>query len=552
LLQQERNNPGILWLLSVMSGVLFWLAWPPTGMAIIAFFAFVPWLAMQDRLEKDYQRPGFLTVALSFVTFMVWNALTTWWVCLATVGGGIAAMILNSLLMTLPVFFYQRIRKTVGKTMGYIALICFWLTFEYMHLNWDAPWPWLNIGNVFAANRNWIQWYEYTGTMGGTLWVWIVNILLYEALAAGMPRVFGRKTNQKAGVAIPGFMAVMLIAIPIIISYMIKPANAVLNSKGNIVVVQPNIDPYNEKFDKNTFRDQVNTLINLSEKAIDSNTELVAWPETAIAEDMNEENILVYPSIQQVKAFIRRHPQIKLITGTNSYSIYSQDDKLTPTARPLQNGEGHFDVFNSALLLDTSPGYVSYHKSKLVPGVEKMPYPEILGPLASIAIDEGGPSGSLGSSDSPVVFHISDKLRTAPVICYESVFGEYVTGYIRRGANIITIITNDGWWGHTAGYKQHLIYGALRAIETRTFIARSANTGVSAFILPNGEILQATKFWEPAVIKSKYVVNNVPTFYVKHGDFIARWALLPSALLFLLSLAGPGIAKRFRKRRYEG
>jgi apolipoprotein N-acyltransferase len=108
-----------------------------------------------------------------------------------------------------------------------------------------------------------------------------------------------------------------------------------------------------------------------------------------------------------------------------------------------------------------------YHKSKLVPGVEKMPWPAVFKYIEKFAIDLGGISGSLGMQEERVAFFTQDKKFAAgPIVCYESVYGEYVGEYVKKGANFLAIITNDGWWGDTPGYRQHLQYGALRAIET--------------------------------------------------------------------------------------
>jgi len=167
-----------------------------------------------------------------------------------------------------------------------------------------------------------------------------------------------------------------------------------------------------------------------------------------------------------------------------------------------------------------------------------LPYPEYLGFLNKIAIDLGGTTGSLGTQKERSVF--KNKLNKAvvgPVICYESIYGQFVTGYIKKGANCLFVITNDGWWGDTPGYVQHLSYSSLRAIETRRSIARSANTGISCFINQRGDILQKTKYWTADAIKAKINLNNNITFYVKYGDYIGRVAVFVSLLILLMYIA---------------
>ena len=128
-------------------------------------------------------------------------------------------------------------------------------------------------------------------------------------------------------------------------------------------------------------------------------------------------------------------------------------------------------------------------------------------------------------------------MKVAPVICYESVYGEFLAGYIRKGAQLIFVITNDGWWGDTPGYKQHFTFSQLRAVETRRSVARSANTGTSAFINQRGEASLMTAYWEPAVIRASINANDKITFYVRYGDYIARISAYVSALLLLITIS---------------
>lgn len=138
------------------------------------------------------------------------------------------------------------------------------------------------------------------------------------------------------------------------------------------------------------------------------------------------------------------------------------------------------------------------------------------------------------TKDREVLFN-KDSIGVATAICYESVFGEYVSRYINNGANIIFIITNDGWWGNTAGHKQHYLYAKLRAIENRKSIARSANTGTSCFINQRGDISQATEWEKDAVINQTIYANDIITFYDRNGDYIGRTAIWVAVFLFLLS-----------------
>ena len=183
-------------------------------------------------------------------------------------------------------------------------------------------------------------------------------------------------------------------------------------------------------------------------------------------------------------------------------------------------------MFNTALLIDATPKIQIYHKAKLVPGVEKMPFPRLLKFLETLAVKLGGTSGSLGSSEQAESFSINHNHFVAPVICYESIYGEYVGEYIHKNADLICVITNDGWWGNTPGIHQHFDYSRLRAIETRRFVARAANTGISGFIDAKGKVLLHTEWWKEDVIRTTVNLNSNTTFYVEYGDYIGKLAVI--------------------------
>ncbi len=178
-----------------------------------------------------------------------------------------------------------------------------------------------------------------------------------------------------------------------------------------------------------------------------------------------------------------------------------------------------------------------YHKSKLVVGVENFPYQEILKPiLGDVMIDLGGTVAIKTTQEDREVFALNNNSATGPTICYESVYGEYVTGYVENGADFLSIITNDAWWGNSQGHKQHLSYAKLRAIETRRDVVRSANTGISAFINQKGEITKSLDYEEQGSIKADIHLNSEKTFYVEYGDYLARVAQFLALFIFLFAV----------------
>lgn len=538
------NSPWLLFVgLPLLSGLLMWSSWPPLPTALPVFIGLVPLFLADEAISARFRKFTGLKVWLAvYLGLLVWNVSTTWWVANASLIGGIFACMANPALMSVPFMAARRIRIRFGEQAGYLAFVSFWMSFEFIHLRWELTWPWLTLGNVFAAKYQWVQWYSYTGAFGGTFWVLLVNLLILSICKRTLyPERY--PPHRRVGNLISGIALVLLcIMIPIGISLW---QYAHYEDKGDpvqVTVLQPNFDPYTEKFTV-PYRLQMDKMLEWSFKRVDDSTDFLLWPETAIQDDIWLDRLQTERPVRDIQKAIDSFPGLTCIIGINGFERFRNADEATATARKYilnQQGPGVpdtllFDVYNTALALNHNGPVGYYHKSKLVPGVERMPYPEQLAWLNRLTIDLGGISGSLGIQKERTVFFNAQNVGVAPVICYESVFGEYVSDYVKKGAGIIGIITNDGWWGDTDGYKQHCMYASLRSIETRRSLARSANTGISCFIDQKGNITQATDWRTDAVITASLPVNTDLTFYTEHGDFLARIALWMSAAILIVA-----------------
>jgi apolipoprotein N-acyltransferase len=515
-----------LYLLALLSGILLSFSWFPHGFLPLIFIALIPLLIVEDTVSRSTTLRSRIVFFSGLLAFFTWNTLTTWWLINASWGGAAMAIILNALIMA--TFFYvaHTIKRRIGKSGNFI-LICSWIAFEYIHLNWSLSWSWLTLGNAFANATSVIQWYEYTGALGGSLWVLLVNFLLL-----GFYRDLKART-VKTGKAVLVFS---VIALPLLVSFFlgtVRKSGDETGRKLNVVIIQPNVDPYNEKFFLG-YQEQLEKMLKLAATAVDSTTDLVVFPETALTEDIWEESFQQSQSIRMLKAFLANYPRLHVVIGANTLKAYGPDEEPSETARKFTQESGYYDIYNTALLVDHSQKVQSYHKSRLVQGVETMPFHFIFKHFESLALDMGGTTGSLGTQPERTLLYSSDSsARIAPVICYESIFGDYVTEYIKKGANLITIITNDGWWGNSPGHRQHLALARLRAVEDRRWIVRSGNTGISCFIDPHGNVIRETAYWVPGTVKGSVYLRSDLTFYAQHGDYIG-WLAFGLALLLLL------------------
>ncbi|HON18235.1 MAG TPA: apolipoprotein N-acyltransferase [Salinivirgaceae bacterium] len=512
------------WFLTLLSGLLLSLSWLGGYWAILMFIAFVPLLMVEQSLtqQSNYLRKTWL---YSFCTFFIWNALTIWWLAFATFWGAVFAIVGNSFLMSFVFSLYAWSRLKTRFRFSPWILIIWWLAFEFAYLRTEISFPWLHLGNVFADLPQLIQWYEFTGVAGGSLLILIVNIFVFQSITKrSLIQARFQKVYQWVG-----FIAMISLFIWSCVTY------SNYSDQGReveVVVVQPNIDPYNEKFSGLTDRQQLERFLTLASTKISHKTELVIGPETALTEYIWENSMENSMSVSMLRHFLSKQPKLAVIVGASTRKIFHPDEEVPPTAIQFRDTLLYLDRYNTALLIDTTPNIQIHHKSKLVLGVETMPYPKYLKFLEYLSLDLGGTVGSLGTQPSPSVFVFND-IVAAPVICYESVYGDYVAEYVRKGANLITVITNDGWWDNTPGYKQHLMMSRLRAIENRRAIARSANTGISCFINQRGDVILPTSWWTPDAIVASVHLNKKETFYTYHGDYIGRIAGYFSLLLII-------------------
>jgi apolipoprotein N-acyltransferase len=504
-----------LYLFPFLSGVLLALAWPNIGnQAWLIFIALVPILLTIN--ECDSWRNSYLN---AFLSFFIWHIFAVGWMYHSTAIGSISAWVINSALMALVVTSAFYSSKKIKQLPFEIFLIFFWLSFEILHLFWDLKWPWMNLGHAFANHTKWVQWYEYLGTYGGTGWVLLTNALVF--------RTFINLKNTKVLVRNITVFTILM-AGPIAFSYSLLNRNTAEKSFLDVVVLQPNIDTYKEKFDALSPQMQGNKMINMLAE-IDSNA-LVILPETAIPVKYSSQH--KYPAALKTLADFSVRKKLNIIGG-----FYYQKDSV---------------LFNTAFWLNYGHIRALRNKIKLLPYAEIIPFGFASVKWEEIVSDKGGATKSLGKDRDITNFQISDSLEIGVLICFESIFTDIVAESCKNGADALFIITNDDWWHNSPGHRQHFNYARLKAIENRKWIVRSANTGISGVIDHFGEVIAATNYRESKVLISSFEVKNEISFFSKNEQHI-RYAIMSifSFLLILiltklLNFAGFWI-KNFRK-----
>ena len=519
-----REGKGFRTLMALLTGGLMTAAWPTWGFAPAVFIGLVPLLLVEGRIAQGERGRMFW---LAFLAFLVWNVATTWWVWNATPAATLA-WILNALFMAIVFYMFHLTKKKVcNNPWGNFFLIPYWMAFELLTYWWAAKWPWLNLGNVFSSQVSWIQWYEYTGVAGGTLWVLLVNILLTNILQ------FFKAREAKPILVNIGLEALILI-VPILISTRIYKHYEDKGEDTEVIVVQQNCDPWNEQFNSQFYDQVIQNNINYSLPLVSpGQTRFIVSSESAIQEGIWLHETEKAKALNTLSEYVSRFPQLAFVIGGTTFEWVPKGMEDDFPARQVANSNKYYYCHNSALLI--SDGELQHrNKSQLTPAVEAIP--EWMGFLRNFSLTMGIARGTLkGDPEAQVMSYGNHKIGAA--ICYESVFGEYVGSFCAKGADLLFVITNDGWWGDTPGYRQHFEFSKLRAIENRRCVARSANTGRSGFFNQRGDVLQQTEYWKPDAIKATLKANKEITFYSKNGDYLNRIAVYVTFVLLITLIA---------------
>jgi len=527
----KLSQNGRLLGLSTLSGILLGFGFPVSPLTPLMFIGFVPLLMVEKEIADSKEGPSKWEVfKYSYHAFVIWNILSTYWVANASsFAASLIAIWLNAAFMTIPFVLFHQTRKVMPRNFMYIAFIVNWLSWEYLHLRWEISWPWLTLGNSFAQYPSWVQWYEYTGVFGGSLWILLANLLIFKWIASPLWQ------ERTKGLVLNYVKIGALIGLPILISLWMFSTYESIGKEVEVVVVQPNYEPHYKKFEVNRYV-QLDQFLTLSKSKLTKNTEYLVFPETSFNR-IDKDRLNRTEIIQKLQALVNEYPKLKLVMGIDAYQLFR---KAVPKRRSIRKQIDqktgkvvNWEAYNAAIQIESGSKDIQfYKKGRFVPGAEIFPYSDFFFFVEPIVNQLGGTVAGLGTQPLRTPF-ASETGKVGAAICYESVYGEFYTGYIRNGANAIFIVTNDGWWDDTPGYQQHLKFASLRAIETRKDIARSANTGTSAFINQKGEILQATNYEEAIAIKGTVQFNDTKTFYVQWGDLIGRIAIYIFALLIL-------------------
>ncbi len=528
--------------LSVFSGLLLGFSFPPFHFGWLVFVGFIPLIFVVEKAENYRQ-----TLKLSYSAFLIFNIVVIYWIGGWTresdpflMIGGAALVLCHPFFFTIPLLVYHFVHKKFRKLSIFIFPFLY-LSFEHLHSITEVAFPWLTLGYSQSYSLADIQLASFTGLFGLSFQILLVNCFIYYSLTLWIEN---RRANRARVVAS------LLAALAVLILPEVY-GEIVLNSAGKneypdklkVAIIQPNIDPY-EKW--NGDQNQIMDTYEQETYAFEGDkSDLVVWPETAIPFYILLPQLAYYKN--SLQAFLDS-TNTTLMSGVPLAYYYSNTDSAKPSSHYDEFLHRFYDSYNGAALFEPHSGvYQTYGKIILVPFGERIPYADAV-PFLIKPLNWGVGISNWARGRDTTIFRLGRGIKFSTVICYESVFPDYVRQFVKKGADFLVIITNDGWYGKSSGPYQHAAYAVLRAVENRRSVVRAANTGISEFIDPYGRYIgQQTRLDERTTLEATIPISYELTFYAEHGDWLAHIAEMISFCAILFGVFLKLKDKRFRQ-----
>lgn len=515
------------------------LSYPPFKSWFLIYFSLL--ILLYLILESNRFRQAF---SRAYIFLLVCSEITLYWISgwhsddTFLKIGGLATVFIHPLFMLIP----YMITYGISRYKKGLALLLFPLIlvgYEYFDNIWQFTFPWLELGNTETYNLNRIQYIEYTGVHGISFFICIITSLLYFLIS----KIAGKKWSLLSPPAIALYIVLLaLILFPNFYSYSrlnednsryFKPQDS--SKVIDIAVVQANTDPF-VKWKKDGEANLLDSYHRHLENARKLDPDIIVLHETAtpfyFLEDYN------YIKTKRFTDFVDSSKKY-LVMGIPHLEYYDDSTKAPKDSKRMFNSGRLYDTYNSAIMIEPGKDLKKstiHKKVKLVPFSERTPYQEYLAFLKD-AIKWGVGISGWQFGTEQTIFTLNDDSKDihtkfSVLICFESVFSDFVSRFSKKGAEFFIIVTNDGWWGDNAGPIQHEQYAVLRAIENRKWIARCAQTGVSCFIDPLGNVYDRIPYWNEGEIKRTIYANTEKTFYSENGDIIGLIGYYTGILCF--------------------
>jgi apolipoprotein N-acyltransferase len=495
--------------LLILSGLMFGISFTPFPFpfTLFLFIAFVPFFFVVTKRQSlaDVNKASYLTFFAMSITTIYWVGS---WQSKADpflMLSGVVLVFFLPCVMLINSSLYFLSRKVFKKDLSLYFFPMFWVTGEYILTLTDLKFPWLTIGHGLTKFTSFIQIADVVGAFGLSFIVLWINIFIFKGL---------KHFIDKSSSGLLNISAAAGIFVLIIIYGFIKISSSdEIEKKIKVGIIQPNIDPWN-KWELGGLGQILDNYFELSQKCIDQGAKLIIWPETALPVYLLSGGY--EKEVDTIYSFLNAN-KVSLLTGMPDFRIFGADPPKS--AKYSEIGKYFYGTYNSILLLqDDSYEVQRYGKIHLVPLGEHTPFVDQLPFLGDLLKWGVGISGwNIGQDTTVFNFYDNgDTVKIGGLVCYESVFPAFPNNFVERGAEFLTVVTNDSWYGKLSGPYQHKEFADLRAVENRRAVVRCANGGISCLINKFGVTEVETEMFTRTYLVVDVPLNDQITFYTKY------------------------------------
>ncbi|MCX7798651.1 MAG: apolipoprotein N-acyltransferase [Melioribacter sp.] len=519
---EEKSEKKKELVLCFLSGVLLGISFPPFPFPVLIFFSLIPYLIVIEKKDNLSSISRF-----TYFTIFFFTIITLYWVGSWTkeadpflMISGALLMFVNPAIFLIPSTLYYFCKRIFNKNIALFLLPFFWVAFEYAYSLTDLRFPWLTLANSLSYFNWYIQIADIIGAYGISLLILYINIFLYKFLSEYY-------RGQKKLVYL--LVAVLLFIFPVI--YGIYKTFTYEHSQKRIKVglVQPNLNPW-DKWEAKNLDELLNVYLELSQNAVNDRAKLIVWPESALPVYLLSGNY--DGEVDRIHKFVDSN-NVFLMTGMPDATFYFDLSQVPPDAKKIKNSDVAYTSYNSILLFSPFSNRVQkYAKIKLVPFGEKVPFVEQLPFLGDLIKWQVGIS-SWNVGKEQILFDLLN-FKAAGVICFESIYPDFVANFVKNGAQLLVVVTNDSWYGYSSGPFQHKEFAALRAVENRRTIVRAANGGISCIIDPLGRTIIQTNLFTKNVLVGYAELRNEITFFSKYPLIVPILTSFVSLMVLIL------------------
>lgn len=496
-------------LLLILSGIILGISFPPFPFpfTLLIFVGLIPYFIVIKRRTT--------LASISSATFLfslVFSLITIYWVGSWSseadpylMLAGVALLLVYPCVMLIPSTLFYLTRKVFPKFDAIWFFPLFWVTLEYLLTQTDLRFPWLLLGHGLAKFNLFIQGADIVGTNGLSLIAAYINVLLFKS--------FFEKNSEEKFRLKPLLIAVFIFLCMMIYGIYKTSTFRISERKVRIGIVQPNLNPW-DKWSTGNLSDLLNMYLTLSQKCVDEGAEVILWPETALPVYAFGGT---YPMVENSIYNFLDTNNVSLLTGMPDIIYDLNQNNIPEDSKYSGPGNYYYRTYNAVLGLNPGSRNIQrYGKMKLVPLGERVPFVDQFAFLGDLLKWGVGITGWNIGKDTTVFKIKNEKIDTIKVgglVCYESVDPVFVTAFVQKGAELITVVTNDSWYGKSSGPYQHKDFAMLRAVENRRSVVRCANGGVSCIINAKGNILAETEMFEKTTLVGEVPLQDEKTFY---------------------------------------